>query len=229
MYGFRKSISAATFSDSTAFGISLKSALVLAQVLGYMTAKFIGIRFIGSLKKTNRGRHLLLLILTAHFCLLFLAFVPTPWNVIFLFINGLCLGLIWGLVFSFIEGRSYTDFVALMLSINFIFSSGIVKTIGRYTIEWGHVSVVCMPTPLIIKTSPGSADKLKCPRSLVDVPRWLPLISTLALAMGCWSFCEITKPLTDSWAWIARGRAKSSSSQAQSACRSSTGFMNVVF
>lgn len=145
MYGFRKSISAATFSDSTAFGISLKSALVLAQVLGYMTAKFIGIRFIGSLKKTNRGRHLLLLILTAHFCLLFLAFVPTPWNVIFLFINGLCLGLIWGLVFSFIEGRSYTDFVALMLSINFIFSSGIVKTIGRYTIEWGHVADIWMP------------------------------------------------------------------------------------
>ncbi len=145
MYGFRKSISAAAFADSTAFGISLKSALVVAQVLGYMTAKFIGIRFIGSLKKAHRGRYILLLIGAAHLCLLFLALVPAPWNTVFLFFNGLCLGLIWGLVFSFIEGRSYTDFVALVLSINFIFSSGMVKTIGRYTIEWGHVADRWMP------------------------------------------------------------------------------------
>ncbi|MFT4024790.1 MAG: DUF5690 family protein [Flavihumibacter sp.] len=144
MYGFRKSISAGTFNGISAFGISLKSALVVAQVLGYMTAKFIGIRFIGSLKKAHRGRHILLLILAAHLCLL-LAVVPAPWNVAFLFCNGLCLGLIWGPVFSFIEGRSYTDFVALILSINFIFSSGVVKTIGRYTIEWGHVPDLWMP------------------------------------------------------------------------------------
>ena len=38
MYGFRKTVSAATFTDSTAFGISLKSALVIAQVLGYLFA-----------------------------------------------------------------------------------------------------------------------------------------------------------------------------------------------
>lgn len=145
MYGFRKAISAGTFSGLTAFGISLKSALVVAQVLGYMCAKFLGIRFIGSLRKTNRAVQILALIGSAHLCLLFLAIVPIPWNVIFLFFNGLCLGLIWGLVFSYIEGRSYTDLVALILSINFIFSSGVVKTVGRYTIEWGHVSDIWMP------------------------------------------------------------------------------------
>jgi hypothetical protein len=33
------------------------------------------------------------------------ALVPAPWNVITLFINGLPLGMIWGLVFGFMEGR----------------------------------------------------------------------------------------------------------------------------
>lgn len=145
MYGFRKTISAATFDGITAFGISLKSALVIAQVLGYMTSKFIGIRFIGSLKQQRRGFYILSLIGAAHLCMLFLALVPLPWNVLFLFANGLCLGLIWGLVFSFIEGRKYTDLLALILSINFIFSSGIVKTIGRYTVSDLRVPEIYMP------------------------------------------------------------------------------------
>lgn len=145
MYGFRKSISAATFDGMTAFGISLKSALVIAQVLGYMTSKFIGIRFISEMNKANRARNILLLIGGAHLSLLLMALFPTPVNVFFLFTNGLCLGLIWGLVFSFIEGRKYTDLIALILSINFIFSSGAVKSIGRITIESWKIPEIYMP------------------------------------------------------------------------------------
>jgi hypothetical protein len=145
MYGFRKAISAAAFDGITAFGISFKSALIIAQVLGYMTAKFIGIRFISELDPANRSVYILWLIGGAHGCLLFLALVPTPFNVLFLYVNGLCLGLIWGLVFSFIEGRKYTDIIALVLSINFIFSSGIVKSIGRTSIESWHIQEIFMP------------------------------------------------------------------------------------
>ena len=56
MYGFRKAISAGTFEGMTAFGISFKSAIVIAQVLGYMTSKFIGIRFISEINPAKRGR-----------------------------------------------------------------------------------------------------------------------------------------------------------------------------
>lgn len=145
MYGFRKSISAATFDGILVLGISLKSALVIAQVLGYMTSKFIGIKFISEINKTHRARYILLLIGGAHLSLLLMALVPLPFNVFFLFTNGMCLGLIWGLVFSFIEGRKYTDFIALILSINFIFSSGAVKSIGRITIESWNVPELYMP------------------------------------------------------------------------------------
>ena len=145
MYGFRKAISAGTFEGMTAFGISFKSAIVIAQVLGYMTSKFIGIRFISEINPAKRGTYILTLIGGAHFCLLMMALIPLPYNVLFLFLNGMCLGLIWGLVFSYIEGRKYTDLIALILSINFIFSSGVVKTAGRISIESWGVSELLMP------------------------------------------------------------------------------------
>jgi hypothetical protein len=145
MYGFRKTISATTFDGITTLGISFKSALVIAQVLGYMTAKFIGIKFIAELNPAKRGRYILTLIGGAHLSLLLLALVPRPWNLVFLYTNGMCLGLIWGLVFSFIEGRRYTDFIALILSINFIFSSGVAKSIGRTCIESWGIPEIYMP------------------------------------------------------------------------------------
>ncbi|GAC1451461.1 MAG: DUF5690 family protein [Chitinophagaceae bacterium] len=145
MYGFRKPISATTFDGEKAFGISFKSALVIAQVFGYMTAKFIGIKFISEVDKAKRAVYILLLIGASHISLLLLALVPKPFNVLFLFGNGLSLGLIWGLVFSFIEGRKFTDLLALILSTNFIFSSGVAKTLGRICIEYWNVSELYTP------------------------------------------------------------------------------------
>lgn len=145
MYGFRKPMSAATFDGERVFGISFKSALVIAQVFGYMAAKIIGIKFISEINKTKRSFYILSLIGSAHISLLLLALVPKPFNVFFLFTNGLCLGLIWGLVFSYIEGRKFTDFLALILSTNFIFSSGVAKSLGRVCIEYWKVPEIYMP------------------------------------------------------------------------------------
>ena len=145
MYGFRKPFSAATFDGVKAFGISFKSALVVAQVFGYMLAKFIGIKFISEVNKAKRAFYILSLIGFAQLSLLLLAVVPKPFNVFFLFTNGLSLGLIWGLVFSFIEGRRFTDLLALILSTNFIFSSGVAKTLGRISIDYWKVSEIYTP------------------------------------------------------------------------------------
>jgi Family of unknown function (DUF5690) len=145
MYGFRKPMSSATFDGERVFGISFKSALVIAQVFGYMASKFIGIKFISEINKAKRSFYILSLIGTAHISLLLLALVPKPYNVFFLFTNGLCLGLIWGLVFSYIEGRKFTDFLALILSTNFIFSSGVAKSLGRVCIEYWKVPEIFMP------------------------------------------------------------------------------------
>ena len=109
--------------EPTIWGIQYKDALVISQVLGYASSKFYGIRFISELKKTGRGKIILLMVLIAWLSLLLFAIVPSPWNILFMFINGFPLGMIWGIVFSYVEGRKATDFIGATLAVSFIFSS----------------------------------------------------------------------------------------------------------
>jgi len=55
--------------------------------------------------------------------------MPYPYNFVFLFLNGLPLGLIYGFVFSFLEGRRFTEMLSLGLTINLIMGSGILKSV----------------------------------------------------------------------------------------------------
>src|SRR5262249_61406914 len=48
-YAFRKPWTAAMFADATVWGIAEKSVLVVAQVLGYMLAKVIGIGVVAAM------------------------------------------------------------------------------------------------------------------------------------------------------------------------------------
>jgi hypothetical protein len=144
MYGFRKPFTAASYDGITLFGISYKVVLVISQVLGYMLSKFYGIRFIAGMKAEKRVGYLILLILIAWAALLLFAVVPAPYNFVFMFINGLPLGMVWGLVFGFVEGRKTTELMGAILSTSFIFASGIAKTIGKGLILHG-VSESWMP------------------------------------------------------------------------------------
>ena len=145
MYAFRKAFTAGTFTGQQYFHIDYKVWLVIAQVIGYTLSKFYGIKFIAELKSDQRAKSILLLIGTAWIALLFFAIVPAPYNIVFLFINGFPLGLIWGLVFSYLEGRKSTEFMAGVLSISLIFASGFVKTVARTLMGSFHISEFTMP------------------------------------------------------------------------------------
>ena len=77
--------------------------------------------------------------------LLLFALIPFPYNFILLFINGLPLGLIWGIVFSFLEGRRFTEVLGAIMASSFIFASGIVKSAGRMLIDIFGASDFWMP------------------------------------------------------------------------------------
>ncbi len=145
MYAFRKAFAAGTFSGHQYLHIDYKVWLVIAQVIGYTFSKFYGIKFIAEVNHQNRARYILTLIGIAWAALLAFAFVPAPWNIVFLFINGFPLGLIWGLVFGYLEGRRSTEFMAAVLSISLIFASGFVKTVGRTLLTVFHVNEFYMP------------------------------------------------------------------------------------
>ncbi len=132
IFGFRKSFTVATFDDLTLAGYSYKTLLVICQMLGYLLAKFYGIKYISELKRTGRGKIILILTGISWLSWLFFALIPQPYNIIFLFINGFPLGMLWGVVFSYVEGRRSTDFIGATLAVSFIFASGFVKSVGAW-------------------------------------------------------------------------------------------------
>lgn len=136
MYAFRKPFNAGVYEGLSLWGINYKVVLIIAQVFGYMISKFVGIKVISELKAASRTQLIIGLILFAEIALLFFGWVPHPYNFVFLFMNGLPLGMIWGIVFSYLEGRKFTEILAIGLSISLIVSSGILKTIYFDVHEW---------------------------------------------------------------------------------------------
>ncbi len=145
MYAFRKPFTAATFGDMDWWGIDFKVWLILAQTVGYTLSKFYGIRFIAELNPTRRSLYVLLLIGMAWLALLGFALTPAPFNILFMLLNGFPLGMIWGIVFSYLEGRKTTELMGAFLSISFIVSSGFVKTVGKWLMTSLEVSPFWMP------------------------------------------------------------------------------------
>ncbi len=145
VYAFRKPFTAGTYAGLELWGIQFKIVLVMAQVAGYALSKFIGIRVISGMTAEQRMAYLLGMVVVAGVSLLGFALTPYPWNVVWMFANGLPLGMAWGLVFSYLEGRRVTEALAALLCVNFIISSGFVKTTGVWLLQSQGVSEHWMP------------------------------------------------------------------------------------
>jgi hypothetical protein len=127
------------------WNIEYKVWLVTFQVIGYAMSKFAGIKIISELKPTSRAVGILWMAGIAGVAWLFFALVPPPYNIIFLLMNGFPLGLVWGMIFGYLEGRRYTEVLGAGLSVSFIFSAGLAKSVGGFImLDWG-VSEMWMP------------------------------------------------------------------------------------
>ena len=144
MYGFRKPYTAATYAEASFFGINYKILLIIAQTLGYVIAKWAGIKIVSQIKPQQRIVAILSLIGFAELMLLLFGVVPRPWNITCLFLNGLPLGVIFGLVLGFVEGRNNTEFLIAGLCASFIVSDGVSKSVGTMLLGYG-VSENWMP------------------------------------------------------------------------------------
>ena len=131
MYSFRKPWAAGTYEGSEFWGLDLKSALVISQLCGYALSKFIGIKFNSELVHRRRLLTLVLLILWAEVALLLFAVMPPAGKVVAIFLNGLPLGAVWGIVFSYLEGRRSSEILGAGLSCSYIVASGLVKSAGK--------------------------------------------------------------------------------------------------
>jgi hypothetical protein len=127
------------------WGISYKVWLVTVQLIGYALSKFAGIKIISELKPKSRAVGIVWMTSIAGVAWLCFALVPPPYNIVFLFLNGFPLGLVWGMIFGYLEGRRYTEVLGAGLSVSFIFSAGLAKSVGGFVMrDWG-VSEMWMP------------------------------------------------------------------------------------
>ena len=137
MYAFRKPFTAASFDGPLVWGATFKTVLVTSQVTGYMLSKFIGIKVIAEMPPERRAIGVLGLVVVAELALVLFGLVPRPWNAICLFANGLPLGMVFGLVIGFLEGRRSTEALTAGLCASFILADGVTKSVGAWLLTRG--------------------------------------------------------------------------------------------
>ncbi len=145
VYALRKPFTAAEFEGLTAWGMDYKVAVSIIQLIGYAASKLLGIKFISELKPEGRLKFIIGSAAMSEISLIAFGILPLPYNIAALFFNGLSLGCMWGVIFSFLEGRRTTDMLASIMGTSMALSSGIAKSLGLYTINELHVSEFWMP------------------------------------------------------------------------------------
>ena len=144
MYAFRKPFAAAQYRGETLGDLDLKSALIISQLAGYALSKMLGVKFNSEMPPGRRAWALVFLIVWAEAALVLFAILPPEGKVVALFLNGLPLGTVWGVVFSFLEGRRTSEILGAGLSCAYVVASGAVKSVGATLLGEG-VTETWMP------------------------------------------------------------------------------------
>ena len=144
-YPFRRAYTAATYEELAFFGVNFKILIITAQVLGFAVSKGLGIKYVSEMLPQNRSRNLLIMISLSWICYLFFALTPAPYNLIFIFMASLPLGMVYGTILGFLEGRKTTDLLVAVLTASFIMGSGFAKSIGKWVMTSLEVSQFWMP------------------------------------------------------------------------------------
>ena len=144
-YPFRRAYTAATFNDLYFWGVHFKILIITAQVLGFAISKGIGVKIVSEMQAKDRPRNLLIITAVSWLCMVFFGLTPAPFNLIFVLLASLPLGLFYGIILGFLEGRRVTDLLVAVLTASFIVGSGFAKTVGNWLLNTWQVSEFWMP------------------------------------------------------------------------------------
>ena len=145
VYALRKPFTAAEFDGLQVAGMDYKIVVSIIQLIGYVCAKMLGIKFISELKPEGRLKFIIGSAALSELSLVAFGLLSAPYNIFALFFNGLSLGCMWGVIFSFLEGRRTTDILASIMGVSMALSSGVAKSLGLYALNDLGVSEFWMP------------------------------------------------------------------------------------
>lgn len=126
--------------------LDLKTMCVIAQVIGYCLSKYLGTKICSETPAHRRAHLLVGLILFAEAALLLFANLPPPLKPLAMLLNGLPLGMVWGLCVRYLEGRRASEVMVAGLSCSYIVAGAATRDIARDLVmgTWG-VSESWMP------------------------------------------------------------------------------------
>jgi uncharacterized metal-binding protein len=180
VYAFRKPFAAATYSDLQFGGpkiqIQLKTALVVSWLLGYTVSKYLGTKVVTESHRAVRMWMLVGLVAASELALILFAIAPNDLKVAAMFLNGLPLGFVFGLVVRYLEGRRTSDILLAGLACSFIIANGVFMDVGRALLQGDVIRLIGVPIPnpfppLSEFWMPAAAGALFFPAFLVVV--WL--------------------------------------------------------
>ena len=147
MYGLRKPFDTVTFTGEKFLGTSvdLKTACVLGQILGYVISKYVGVRVCAEAGRSQRTWLLLGAGVWSELALVAFAFAPAPLRPLAMFANGLPLGVVWGFLVRYLEGRRTSDLLLVMLSGSFVIAGAATKDFGMYLFAVRGVAELWVP------------------------------------------------------------------------------------
>ncbi|MEO1496216.1 MAG: DUF5690 family protein [Planctomycetota bacterium] len=196
MYAFRKPFSAATFDGGYDLGdgrvFAFKTLFVVSQLVGYALSKYAGIRVCSEARRSQRLPLLLGLIVVAELALVGFGAAPSSQPLLkplAIFANGLPLGMVWGLVVLYLEGRRTSEILLTGLSCSYIVASGVVKDVGRALLAGAWIPVPLLPA------EQGWA----IPNPLPPVPEfWMPAATgalfLVPFALAAWLLDQTPEP-----------------------------------
>ena len=147
MFAFRKPFAAAKYEELQFLStdLDLKTVFVVSQVIGYALSKMVGIRICSEMTRSKRALALVAMIGIAEAALLLFALLPNNLKVMAIFVNGLPLGMVWGGVVWYLEGRRTSEILLAGLSCSYIVASGTVKDVGRWLMRDHGIDQFWMP------------------------------------------------------------------------------------
>jgi hypothetical protein len=119
---------------------------VIAQIVGYTTSKYLGTKVCSESVGARRAYLLVGLILVAECGLLLFALLPRNLKPLAMVLNGLPLGMVWGLCVRYLEGRRASEVMVMGMSCSYIIAGAVTRDIGKDVVmgQWG-VAEAWMP------------------------------------------------------------------------------------
>lgn len=146
IYGISASLFAATFDGVTVFGsLELKVAFSISQMLGYAVSKVAGALIIPTIQRKSRFPTLVLLAVLSELPLVLFAILGPLGQVLMVFLSGVPMAWMWGIMVMYLEGRKTSEFLLMGLYLSVMVASGAAKSIASAVLQAG-VSEAWMPS-----------------------------------------------------------------------------------